>query len=116
LLSIGEGATPAERGEITDLLEESLKDVYNALTVMDRIDGGISLLLRCPGYRPPKGISLEDVTLDVYFSPRELAEGGRKVGLSIDTLIQIFGKEIALPHLKQFDVRCNVEGIRNSPA
>jgi hypothetical protein len=81
----------------------------------DRIDGGITFLLRCPGYCAWEGISLEDITLDIYFSPRELTEGGQKLRSAIDTLMQIFGEDVVSPHLKRFTARCGAEGIRNIP-
>jgi len=84
--------------------------------MLDRVDGGITLLLRTPGYRPSEGMSLDDVTLDVYFPPRELNEGGQKMRAVIASFIQSFGKDIALPHLQRFAIRCDAEGIRNVPS
>ena len=81
--------------------------------MLDRADGGLTLLMRTPGYRATQDLSLDDITLDVYFPPRELQEGGQKLRSVLAGLMHVFGKDIALPHLQQFAARCEIEGIRN---
>lgn len=81
---------------------------------MDQIDGGISVILRCPGH--PAGISLENLTVDVYITPRELIEGGKPISERVALLVQEFGANLALPHLQRFQTRCSNEGVKPLPA
>lgn len=80
------------------------------LTAQDRIDGGISLLLRCPGYSP-SNVDMNNIMIDVYFPPRELEEGGSDLRLLISKMIHTFGEHVVLPHLQRFEARCYAEGI-----
>lgn len=78
------------------------------ITVQDRIDGGISFLMRCPGQRSS---DLENLTVDVYISPRELLEAGTDMNRKAASFVQSFGKDFALPHLRRFAARCRTEGV-----
>lgn len=82
------------------------------------MDGGISIIMRCPGYRPSTVLSLENITVDVYVSPRELklAEGGERTSERVARLVQDFGAHIALPHLHRFQARCLAERVTALPA
>jgi len=40
--------------------------------MQDHLDGGISLLLRCPGSDCPANLTADKVTVDVYITPCEL--------------------------------------------
>jgi hypothetical protein len=82
------------------------------LTVQDRIDGGISLLLRCPGSASNKKLRPEDITVDVYFTPRELAEGGDQLKSDLSIMVQGFGQDFVLPHLLRYEQRCRVEKVK----
>jgi hypothetical protein len=84
----------------------------NKLTTLDHIDGGISILLRCPGFKPPPKFAAEDITVDTYISPGELAEGSKEFSEHVAQLIQSFGGEIVLPYLRRFETRCLVEGVK----
>lgn len=79
---------------------------------MDLADGGISLILRCPGYKPKTATSPENITVDVYVSPRELVEGGQAFSRRVALLVQDFGAHLALPHLLRFQTRCLTEGVK----
>lgn len=81
------------------------------VSALDLIDGGISLVMRCPGYCPSAAIALENLTIDVFISPRELSEGGKKMSERVALLVQDFGAHIALPHLRHFQTRCLTENI-----
>lgn len=78
---------------------------------MDAIDGGISLVLHCPGYQPKTTNAPENVTIDVYVSPKELAEGGEKFSELVALIVQDFGTNLAVPHLHRFQNRCMTEGV-----
>jgi len=79
--------------------------------MQDRLDGGISLLLRCPGSDCPANLTADKVTVDVYITPRELVRSERING---DTaiLVQAFCEDFAIPHLKRFTECCKAESIR----
>ncbi|KAH7904734.1 hypothetical protein BJ138DRAFT_974969, partial [Hygrophoropsis aurantiaca] len=65
------------RDEPTDneqFLVESSGDIFDAIAMQDRLDGGMSVLLRCPGAELPSGISPQDIAIDIYVTPRELRE------------------------------------------
>ncbi|KAG1891631.1 uncharacterized protein F5891DRAFT_922502, partial [Suillus fuscotomentosus] len=55
-----------------DLVEAGLQDVFDVISVQDRLDGGISLIIRCAGMAAGPKLSPEQVPLDVYITPREL--------------------------------------------
>jgi hypothetical protein len=136
LHGIGGGNAADKQSEVIELLGGTLEDTLNAvrrlsiilfvscltdrplffqITTLDRVDGGVTLLIRMPGYRVTPDLSLDDITLDVYFSPKELHEGGQKLRSVLAGLMHAFGKDIAIPHLQQFATRCEKEGIRNPP-
>ncbi|KAI6002122.1 hypothetical protein EDD15DRAFT_2146964, partial [Pisolithus albus] len=63
-----------------ELVEASLGDLFDAITMQDRLDGGISVLLRCPGFEYSDDITADGVTIDVYVTPRELLRNERVSG------------------------------------
>ncbi|KAI5987667.1 hypothetical protein EDD15DRAFT_2173313, partial [Pisolithus albus] len=74
-----------------ELVEASLGDLFDAMrsisfftisliTMQDRLDGGISVLLRCPGFEYSDDITADGVTIDVYVTPRELLRNERVSG------------------------------------
>ncbi|KAF8131400.1 hypothetical protein EV363DRAFT_1165026 [Boletus edulis] len=96
----------------TDFVEESLNDIFDAITMQDRLDGGISILIRCPGYDLRPKLTVEKIAVDVYITPRELSRNERVNG---DTamLVQAFCEEFAIPHMSRFVERCNVESLES---
>jgi len=79
--------------------------------LQDRLDGGIYVLLRCPGSIAPLNLAVEKISVDLYITPHELIRNER---ISGDTamLIQVFCQEFALPHLQRFTERCSIESMR----
>ncbi|KAG1739230.1 hypothetical protein EDD22DRAFT_752256, partial [Suillus occidentalis] len=69
-----------------DLLEAALQDVFDAITMQDRLNGGISLLIRCAGIDAGPNITPEQVPIDLYITPRELQETGQRIGGDIAVL------------------------------
>jgi hypothetical protein len=57
-------------------------------------------------------MSVDKVTVDIFASPRELAEGGKVLSKAIALLVQGFGHDIALPYLQRFSRRCIIEGVK----
>ncbi|KAG2126224.1 hypothetical protein DEU56DRAFT_758971 [Suillus clintonianus] len=89
-----------------ELCEAALQDVFDAITMQDRLDGGISLLIRCAG---SDAISPEKIALDLYITPRELHEAPQQIGGDVAVLVQAFAQEFAVPHLQHFTKRCAIE-------
>jgi hypothetical protein len=79
--------------------------------MLDQIDGGISLLLRTPGYCVSSNVHVEDVTIDTYISPHEIHFNGPRTQEKVALLVQQFGMDIALPHLCCFTGQCQDKGI-----
>ncbi|KAG6908019.1 hypothetical protein DXG01_006486 [Tephrocybe rancida] len=83
------------------------------IATLDGLDGGISVYLHCPGFQPPVGTKVEDLTIEAAVTPRELAEVGKPISKSIAMLIQAFGSEMALPHLER--VQLSIDGTSYLP-
>ena len=71
-------------------------------------------MLRCPGHQPVS--TVEDITIDTYISPREMKEGGKELSKHLAFMVQTFGAEVVLPHLRRFARRCLVEQVEPPPA
>lgn len=80
--------------------------------MQDRIDGGITLLVRCPGSEVSSTISPEELALDIYITPRELQKMPQRIGGDVAALVQAFAAEFALPHLQRFSKCCAIENIK----
>ncbi|KAG1727172.1 uncharacterized protein EDB91DRAFT_1013608, partial [Suillus paluster] len=63
-----------------EFVEAALEDVFDALCMQDRLDGGISLLIRCPGSQARDSLTPEWIAVNVYVTPRELHEYPEQVG------------------------------------
>ncbi|KAG2106914.1 hypothetical protein BD769DRAFT_1312287, partial [Suillus cothurnatus] len=72
----------------TELVEAALKNLFDAVTMQDRIDGGITLLIRCPGSEVTPTVLPDQLALDLYITPRELQETPQHIGRDIAALIQ----------------------------
>ncbi|KAG1778325.1 hypothetical protein EV702DRAFT_1196329 [Suillus placidus] len=94
-----------------EFVEAALEDVFDALTTQDRLDGGLSLLVRCPGSQIADTISPDRVAVDLYITPRELHEASEQIGGDVSVLVQAFCEEFAVPHLKRFMECCRKEDI-----
>ncbi|KAG6377663.1 hypothetical protein JVT61DRAFT_14428 [Boletus reticuloceps] len=68
--------TPSENSQCAlnrqGLVEGSFADVLDAITMQDHLDGGISILVCCPGMDSTQILSAEQITVDLYITPREL--------------------------------------------
>ncbi|KAF8330272.1 hypothetical protein F5887DRAFT_1081863 [Amanita rubescens] len=89
-----------------ELVEKLL--TFEKLTVLDRIDGGISVLLHCPGYLVTADTNADDIPIEIYATGREAKILGTQEPLV--RLIRAFGNQIALPHLHRFIDRYGLEG------
>ena len=58
------------------------------------MDGGITLVLHCPGQQPVSVV--EDLTVNTYISLCELMEGGKELNKHLALMVQTFGTEVAL--------------------
>ena len=82
-----------------------------SVSLLHRIDGGISLLIRSPGNTIPDDSSVNGITLDTYLTPRAVADAGNVVQDILATFVQVFGKNAVLPHLHRFTQRCELERV-----
>jgi hypothetical protein len=80
--------------------------------VLDHIDGGLTVLLRCPGFKIEGARKAEKITVDTYVSPCKLKEGRKEMSKQVALLIQVFGAELAVDHLDHFQAHCVLEGIQ----
>ncbi|KIM50938.1 hypothetical protein SCLCIDRAFT_33882 [Scleroderma citrinum Foug A] len=94
-----------------DLIEASLGDVFDVITLQDRLDGRISLFIRCPGSEPLSNLAAEKITLDIYVTPHKLV-CNECVSGDTAMLVQAFSQEFALPHLQCFAEQCKIESIK----
>jgi hypothetical protein len=84
------------------------------LTALDRIDGGFTVMMRCVGKVPPKTgptWTLDDLELLVYLPLREVDEYRYDLQWPIGQIAQLFGREIALPHLHHLLSCCRVSKV-----
>ena len=79
--------------------------------MQDRLDGGLSIILRCPGFKSSDTLTPNKITVDVYITPRKLIRSERVSG---DTamLIQAFCEEFIVPYIERFTERCKVESVQ----
>ncbi|KAG1767512.1 hypothetical protein EDD22DRAFT_773112 [Suillus occidentalis] len=61
-----------------ELLEASLQDVFDVLTMQDHLDGGISVLIQCAGSEATT--SPENLPINLYITPRKLQETPERIG------------------------------------
>lgn len=79
--------------------------------MQDRLDGGISILMRCAGSEASEMLSPEHFTVDLYITPREHRETPERIGGDLSALVQAFSEEFVIPHLQRYAERCRIEGI-----
>lgn len=72
--------------------------------------------MHCPGFKTPETFSVEDLTIDICVSPRELGEGGLEMSKVVALMVQSFGESLAIPYLHHFQSRCKLEGVQPLPA
>ncbi|KAI5980371.1 hypothetical protein EDC04DRAFT_2596892 [Pisolithus marmoratus] len=92
-----------------DLVEASLGDIFDVITLQDHLDSRLSILIRCPG--SDSTVSAEKLTVDVYVTPRKVL-GYECVCGDSAMLIQAFCQEFAIPHLQHFTEWCKIKSIR----
>ncbi|KAF8122130.1 hypothetical protein EV363DRAFT_1301427 [Boletus edulis] len=93
------------------LAHEDFKEVVQ----QDRLDGGISVLLRCLGFTAQQQLAPEDIVADVYITPHVLHAAPQRMSEGIALLVQGFCQEMALPHLHEFTKSCDIEDIGPIP-
>ncbi|KIK75319.1 hypothetical protein PAXRUDRAFT_36992 [Paxillus rubicundulus Ve08.2h10] len=93
----------------TDLISASLDNVFDAITTQDRLDGGFSLLIWCPGSQPVSESkpTADKITVDLYVTPHELIRNECVSG-DVAVLVQAFCHKFALPHLQCFTECCKL--------
>ncbi|KAF8128111.1 hypothetical protein EV363DRAFT_1400614 [Boletus edulis] len=91
-----------------ELIEASLNDLFDAVTMQDCLDGGISVLLRCPGFQSHIPLTANQITVNAYVIPRKLI-WNKHVSGDMAMLVQAFCEEFAIPHMQRFTEHCTVE-------
>ncbi|TFK59790.1 hypothetical protein BDN72DRAFT_905543 [Pluteus cervinus] len=103
------GAARYPNSTIRPHLENCRDDLFDAAATLDRIDGGITIIMRCAG---SAGIvDVADVSLDTYITPLARDTGGERASRSIAEIFQKFGEELVVPHLADFVRRCGFENV-----
>lgn len=82
------------------------------MATLDRIDGGITVFLHCQGFNPNEPMDPENITVDVYVSPRELKEDEANIEEHVAHIVQDFGCKIAMPHLFRYRNRCTIDNVK----
>ncbi|KIM63446.1 hypothetical protein SCLCIDRAFT_24338 [Scleroderma citrinum Foug A] len=94
-----------------EIVQASLKDIFDAIAMQDWLDSGISFLICCPGKEVSETLKLEQVSVDLYITPCELQETSEQIGGDVTVMVQAFCQEFIVPHLHRFTQRCCKEGI-----
>ncbi|KAI6097240.1 hypothetical protein F5141DRAFT_965789, partial [Pisolithus sp. B1] len=69
-----------------ELAEAALQDISDVVTMQDRLDGGITVMLHCAGVKSTSTQMADEVTVDLYVTPRELHETPEHIGSDIVVL------------------------------
>ncbi|KAG1720808.1 hypothetical protein EDB19DRAFT_1597968, partial [Suillus lakei] len=75
-----------------EFVEASLQDLFDSITIQDRLDGSISLLLCCLGFKAETALSPENITVDLYVTPQEACKSSEQIGGDIVVLTQAFSE------------------------
>ncbi|KAG6904242.1 hypothetical protein DXG01_011512, partial [Tephrocybe rancida] len=110
----GNDNSPQQK-EVRKFLKDMRDDLFDASVVLDRLDGGISLILRCPGFVLDRPIQADDLTVDVLFSPRETTESGKELSKFLALTVQAFAHDCVVPYLHRFAQRCIQESVIPPP-
>jgi hypothetical protein len=88
------------------------------MSTLERITGGVTLFLHCPGFQIPGPIRLDpdDFCIELYSSPRERVSGGPELSDNVALLVQGFMEKIAPVHLVNFQYRCEANAVTPPPA
>ncbi|TFK61324.1 hypothetical protein BDN72DRAFT_863692 [Pluteus cervinus] len=94
-----------------DCMVKLHEDLLDAATILDRVDGGVTIIMRTPGSKITEHTDAADITIDSYITPITLRTCGEHVERAIAALFQQFGEEIVLPHLHLYNGRCAIEHL-----
>ncbi|KAG2112042.1 uncharacterized protein F5147DRAFT_651147 [Suillus discolor] len=73
-----------------DFLKAALQDMFDAITMQDCLDGGISILMHCAGSEASETLSLEHFIVDLYITSWEYCETPEHIGEDSSALVQAF--------------------------
>ena len=82
---------------------------HSKITSQDCIDGGLTMLMRAPGYWINEMIHMEDLAVDVYFTPHEVLEGSDQLKSDLTIFIQTFGQGLLMPYLHRLKSHAKAE-------
>ncbi|KDQ59629.1 hypothetical protein JAAARDRAFT_192129 [Jaapia argillacea MUCL 33604] len=100
-------------GGQVDYAAAMFTDILDAITALDREDGGFSVLIRVPGKLAPenKPPSSQEISIETYLPPHEVETHSTDYKGAISMIISIFGENIAIPHLTRLKKRCERSGV-----
>ena len=82
---------------------------HSKIMPQDRIDGGLTMLMRAPGYWIDETTRVEDLVVDVYFTPRKVLEGGDQLKSDLAIFVQTFGQDLLMPYLHRLKSHAKAE-------
>jgi len=80
--------------------------------MQDRLDGGISVLIRCPGTQASSTLTPDKIAVDLYITLRELHTEQEQLGGEVTVMVQAFTYEFVIPHIHRFTERCRLEAVK----
>ncbi|KAI6011013.1 hypothetical protein BKA83DRAFT_4018793, partial [Pisolithus microcarpus] len=69
-----------------ELTEAALQDIFDVVTMQDHLDGGITVMLHCARVKSTSVQTADEVTVNLYVTPRELRETPECIGSDIAVL------------------------------
>ncbi|KAI0042418.1 hypothetical protein FA95DRAFT_1610218 [Auriscalpium vulgare] len=90
---------PGEDGSHASVVRKTAEDMYDAATMLDRVDGGFTLVIHVPGFIPGKGRT-EDVKISAYYPPRELDHHRDVLEQPLIEILKIFAQQVVPRHLE----------------
>ncbi|KAI0043337.1 hypothetical protein FA95DRAFT_1609455 [Auriscalpium vulgare] len=109
------GVDAGRPGSQREVVEATLGDVLDAVTTLDRIDGGFSLLLHVPGFTAQRpSASPQDIDILAYLPPREVAHHAEDLQEHIMKITDVFRAQVAYPYLLRAEEYCARSGIPNN--
>ncbi|KAI0259146.1 hypothetical protein BC834DRAFT_974527 [Gloeopeniophorella convolvens] len=75
--------------------------IASRVTMLDRVGGGFSLLLHAPGFLPEnQSLTPDNLVIDGYIPPREATNHRDALQEPINSIVEIFARDVALPYLR----------------
>ena len=89
-----------------------ITDFYSQISMQDHLDGGISVLIQCPGTQASSTLTPDKIAVDLYIMLRELHAEQEQLSGEVTVMVQAFTYEFAIPHIHCFTERCHLEAVK----